>query len=109
LNPQSKQVIKMPSGYENATQTPVIMGAVRRAGIDGTWNEEYQTVLVKLDRDFASGIKEWPLNKARMDLMFEEHTEEMMGIHFRPTEVRQQKIEKPEKPEKMRGGVGSHD
>jgi hypothetical protein len=72
LNPQSKQLIKMLSGYEIATLPQVIIGAFRRTGIANTWSDEHQTLLVQFDRSLARGVREWPLNKARVELMAEE-------------------------------------
>jgi hypothetical protein len=65
LNPQSKHSIKKLSQYENATRPPVIVRAFRRVGISGTESKEYQMDLVKVDRDLAKGVGEYPLNNTR--------------------------------------------
>jgi hypothetical protein len=36
-----------------------------------TWSEERKTLVAVCDRHLARGAREWPLNKARMELMAE--------------------------------------
>jgi hypothetical protein len=70
----------MLSGYEIATLPQIIIGAFRRSGIANTWSEEHQTLLVKFDRDLARDVREWPLNKARIELMAEEAGMNGVGV-----------------------------
>jgi hypothetical protein len=58
------------------------MSAFERAGIGGTWREDYQAILVKFDLDLAIGVSEWPLNRTRMDLMAEERLEESRLFNY---------------------------
>jgi hypothetical protein len=62
--------------FDQDARQPIGMGAFRRACIGGTWSDESQMVLVKFDRVLARGVREWPLSKARLDIIAEEHREE---------------------------------
>jgi hypothetical protein len=75
LNAQTRQIVKMINGYEKACCANTITSAFRRAGII-TQVGEGGYVIAMVNRECATGVRHWNLEKHRIHLVQHEPEED---------------------------------